>query len=51
MNGVPPNAFKCMDERNLKTIFKFICDFWDGKADYIEWHEGQVVIVPKKRRY
>ena len=47
LNGVPPNAFKCMDDKNLKIVFKFICDFWDAKADYIEWHEGQVVIVPK----
>ena len=36
-----------MDERNLKTVYKFICDFWEGKEDYVEWHEGQVVLVPK----
>ena len=47
LNGVTPNAFKCMDERNLKTVYKFICDSWDGNEDYKEWHEGQVVLVPK----
>ena len=47
LNGVTPNAFKCMDERNLKTVYKFICDFWDRNKDYKEWHECQVVLVPK----
>ena len=47
LNGVPPNASKCMDERNLKTVYIFICKFWKGNRDYEEWHEGQVVLVPK----
>ena len=34
LNGVPPNAFNCMDERNLKTVYKFICEFWEGTQEY-----------------
>ena len=47
LNGVCPNSFKCMDEKNLRTVYKFIRDFWKGNKDYEEWHEGQVVLVPK----
>ena len=28
LNGVPPNAFKCMDDKNLKTVYKFILISW-----------------------
>ena len=37
-----------MDERNLKVVYGFICDFWEGLVDYEEWHESQVVLGPKK---
>lgn len=47
LNGVPPDALKCMDERNLSKVFEFICDLWNGKADYEEWKECQLVLIPK----
>ena len=27
LNAVPPNAFKRMDERILKTVYRFVCKF------------------------
>ena len=47
LNGVPPNAFKSMSEENLRHHFNFITEFWEDKVDFEEWHEGQVVPVPK----
>ena len=46
-NGVPPNAFKCLDSNNKSTVYKFICDFWNDKCDYEEWHTGIVKLLPK----
>ena len=43
----PPNAFKAMDEANLRHHFNFIVEFWEDRLDFEEWHEGQVVPVPK----
>ena len=47
LNGVPPNDFKSMSEENLRHHFNFITEFWEDKVDFEEWHEGQVVPVPK----
>ena len=47
LNGVPPNAFKSISEENLRHHFDFITEFWKDKVDFKEWHEGQVVPVPK----
>ena len=47
LNSVPPNAFKSMSEENLRHHFNFITEFWENKVDFEEWHEGQVVPVPK----
>ena len=47
INGVPPNAFKSMSEENLRHHFNFITKFLEDKVDSEEWHEGQVVPVPK----
>ena len=47
LNSVPPNAFKSMSEENLRHHFNFITDFWEDKVKFEEWHEGQVVPVPK----
>ena len=47
LNNVPPNAFKAMDEDSLLHHFNFIVKFWEDGMDYVEWHEGQVVPVPK----
>jgi hypothetical protein len=46
--GVPANAFKCLDNRNLSVLFEYIVRFWKGEEDYYEWHEGIGVLVPKK---
>ena len=47
LNGVPPNAFKSMSEENSQHHFNFITEFWEDKVDFKEWHECQVVPVPK----
>ena len=47
LNGVPPNTFKEMSDQNLIHHFNFIIEFWEGKIDFEEWYEGQVVPVPK----
>ena len=47
LNNVPTNAFKSMSEENLRHQFNFITEFWEDKVDFEEWHEGQVVPVPK----
>ncbi|KAL7526544.1 hypothetical protein ACHAWF_001812, partial [Thalassiosira exigua] len=36
-----------MNKTNLQKFFDFITNFWEGEADYGEWHEGQGVPVPK----
>ena len=28
-------------------LFEFIIEFWEDILDFAEWHEGQVVLVPK----
>ena len=47
LNGVPPNAFKVMKAEKLLHLFDFILEFWEDRLDFLEWHEGQVVLVPK----
>ena len=47
LNNVPPNAFKAMTAENLLHLFDFIVKFWEDRLDFFEWHEGQVVPVPK----
>ena len=49
LNDVPTNAFKSMSEENLRHHFDFITEIWEYKFDFEEWHEGQVVQVPKSR--
>jgi hypothetical protein len=46
-NGVPPNAFKCLDDENKQAVHQYICDFWDGEMDYEDWHTGLVKLLPK----
>ena len=48
LNGVPPNAFKALDNSNLSWLPLLYNQFWHSQADFDEWHEGQVVPVPKK---
>ena len=45
---VPPEAFKCLEGEHRKQVFQFVVDFWEGKADYAQWHQGLGVMVPKK---
>ena len=46
-NGIPAEAFKALDSTNLEQVYKFVCDFWDGTADYDEWHTGTGTPIPK----
>ena len=48
VTGVAPDAFKCLEGVNRKQIYWYIVDFWEGTADYWEWHVGLGVLVPKK---
>ena len=34
-------------KKTCVIIFDFITEFWEDKVDFEEWHEGQVVPVPK----
>ena len=36
-----------MSPENLKFHFNFILEFWNDNLDFEEWHEGEVVPVPK----
>ena len=44
---VPPIAFKLLGRENLQTVYNYVVDFWEGRADYWEWHLGLGVMVPK----
>ena len=43
----PTNAFNSMSEEKLRHCFDFITEFWEDKVYFEEWHEVQVVPVPK----
>ena len=45
---VPPEAFKCLEGKNKKQVYLFVVDFWEGKADYWQWHIGMGIMVPQK---
>ena len=45
---VPPEVFKCPEGEHRKQLYQLVVDFWDGKADYAQWHKGLGVMVPKK---
>ena len=49
LNKVPPNAFKSLSNSNLAHLLTFFNQYWEGEADLEEWHEGQLVPVPKIR--
>ena len=44
----PPEAFKYLEGENRKQVYMFVVDFWEGRADYDQWHKGLGVMVPKK---
>jgi len=48
LNEVPPDACNALNSENLSTLLNFLDEFWEGRADFSEWHEGQMVPVPKK---
>ena len=47
LNKMPPNAFKSLSNANLAHLLIFFNQYWEGEADFSEWHEGQLVPVPK----
>ena len=47
LNDVPPDAFKALSNQNLNLLHNFFNAYWRGNIDFTEWHEGQVVPVPK----
>ena len=46
VNGIPAEAFKALDSANINIVYGFVCDFWDGTADYNEWHTGVGTPIP-----
>ena len=44
---MPPDAFKALTEKNLATLLDHLNSYWNEEVDFEEWHEGQVVPVPK----
>ena len=40
LNGVPPNAFKSLDDANLSLLLLFYNQFWNILADLDEWHSA-----------
>ena len=36
-----------MTAENLLHLLDFIVEFWEDRLDFVEWHEWQVVPVPK----
>ena len=47
LNKVPPDAFKALSEKNLSLLLDFLNAFCNKETDFDEWHEGQVIPVPK----
>ena len=47
LNDVPPDAFKALSNQNLDLLHNFFNAYWRGEINFSEWHEGQVVPVPK----
>ena len=48
INGVPPNAFKALENANLSWILLLYNQFFNSQSDFNEWYEGQVVTVSRK---
>ena len=48
LNSVPHNAFKALNNKNITWPLLFYNQFWNGQADFREWHLGQVVPIPPK---
>ena len=48
LNSVPHNALKALNKKNITWPLLFYNQFWNGQADFREWHLGQVVPIPPK---
>ncbi|EJK48921.1 hypothetical protein THAOC_32244 [Thalassiosira oceanica] len=46
LNGVPPEAFKAMDEELRTLVFGYCVRYWEGE-DFRGWQMSQCVPVPK----
>ena len=51
LNYVPPDAFKALSNQNIDILHTFFNAYGHGETDFTEWHEGQVVHVPKSRYF
>jgi hypothetical protein len=49
LNGIPPEAYKAMNGKMRQCVHHYVLDFFEGKEDYMEWHQSQRVPVPKSR--
>ena len=47
LNKVLPNDFKALNGDNLTNLLDFFNEYWLEKTDLDEWHEVQIVPVPK----
>ena len=47
LNKVPQNVFKSLSNTNITRLLTFFNQYWEGEADFAEWHEGKIVPVPK----
>ena len=47
LNKVPLNDFKPLNNYNLSHLLDFFITYWLEETDFDEWHEGQIVPVPK----
>ena len=47
LNEVPPDAFKSLLEQNLSLLLDFLNAFCNEETNFDEWHEGQVITIPK----
>ncbi|MGH3053611.1 MAG: hypothetical protein ACRDL7_01375, partial [Gaiellaceae bacterium] len=48
-NGIPIEAFKAMDNNNLRMMHKLMLDIWTEKRENpAEWHEIALKLIPKK---
>ena len=47
LNNVPTDILKALDDQNILTLMNFFNHYWLEESDFTEWHEGQLVPVPK----
>ena len=47
LNKVPPKSFKSLNDDNLTHLLDFFKKCCLEETDFYEWHEGQIIPVPK----